>query len=243
MIPSMALRTPRRLLHAESRQVQAGPGRSRPIRAVFQWGGTSSAEEGVHGAGPGPCPAAVRRAGRARHRTGRHGLRPRRALAHRGRDRRTRRAARPVHGHRHHGARAGGHHRAAARRRPAGPRRRGRTARPPGRPWPRAPRRRRRGRVRAPLGPARPQPGCLRVHDLLRRPVPAHGTGPTARAVRRRRPVRADSLGGALRPVVLRAPYSSGRWRPSPRRPVHEAWPASRHVRPSRRRPQPASRW
>ena len=136
---------------------------------------------------PGLAAAAHRRAGRPRHRPGGRRVRARRALARRGHHRRARRAARPLHGHRRHGPRPGGHHRAAARRRLPGARRRGDAARPPGGAGRGLPRRGRRGGVRPPLGAARARPRRLRVHDLLRGAVPAHGAGPAARAVRRGR--------------------------------------------------------
>lgn len=210
----------------------AAPFPCRCPAGVQDFQGAVRAEEGVHGGGPGPDPAALRRAGGARHRPRGRGVRPRGTFARRCRHRRSRRAARPVHRHGRHRPRAGAHHRPAARRRPARPRRRGRAPRPPRRPRPRPPRRGRRGRVRPTLGPTRAQPRRLRVHDLLRGAVPARDHRPAARALRRRPVVRAHRRRGPLRPVVLRAPAPPA---PVPAPPAGMASP----VRPPARRSRP----
>lgn len=202
MVPSTALRIPRRLFHADI---------SADLRR-----GESCAEEGVRGSGSGAAAAAQRHPGRPRHRPGGHGVCVHRPLARRGHHWRARRPARPLHGHRRHGPRPADHHRAAARGRLPGPRRRRGAARPPagaGRGL-----RRRRGRrgLRPPLGAARPCAGRVRVHDLLRDAVPAHRAGPAARAVHRGHPRTARRRHRPLRRVVLRAPAApGGRARPA----------------------------
>ncbi len=181
--------------------------------------GGSCAEEDVRGSGSGVAAAAQRRPVRPRHRPGGHRVRLRRALARRGHHRRARRAARPLHGHRCHAPQTDGHHGPAARGRLPGARRRGGAPRSPGGTGRGLRRRGGCGGLRPPLGAARARPGGVRVHDVLRRAVPAHGAGPAAPAVCRGRPLPARLLDRPLRGVVLRAPAAPGRTARSAGRP------------------------